>query len=74
MHIPTTKNLILGGSRIVSLTAFKGLVHKLSVLLLSKDLCTHCQSNCFQKTCAHIVSLIAFKGLGHTLEVGTKYP
>jgi hypothetical protein len=56
MHIPATKNLILRGSRIVSLTAFNGLVHKLSVLLLSKDLFTVCRSYCFQRTCSHIGS------------------
>jgi hypothetical protein len=56
MHIPATKNLILQGSQIVSLTTFKGLVHKLSVLLLSKDLFTHCQSYCFQRTWSHIRS------------------
>jgi hypothetical protein len=31
MHIPATKNLILPASGIVSLTAFKGLVHTLEV-------------------------------------------
>jgi hypothetical protein len=41
----------------------------LSFLLLSKDLFTICQSNCFQSTCSHIVSLTAFKGLVHKLSV-----
>jgi hypothetical protein len=53
----------------VSLTALKGLVHTLSVFLLSKDLFTNCQSYSFQRTCSQFVSLTAFKGLVHTLSV-----
>jgi hypothetical protein len=41
----------------------------LSVLLLSKDLFTIRQSDCFQSTCSHIVRLTAFKGLVHKLSV-----
>ncbi len=41
----------------------------MSVLLLSKDLFTIRQSDCFQSTCSHIVRLTAFKGLVHKLSV-----
>jgi hypothetical protein len=57
MLIPATNNLILRGSRIVSLTAFQ------------RTCSQFCQSDCFQSTCSQIVSLTAFKGLVHTLSV-----
>jgi hypothetical protein len=69
MHIPATKFFDIERFLNCQSTAFKGLVHNLSVLLLSKHLFTHCQSYGFQRTCSQIVSLTAFKGLVHILSV-----